>query len=214
MLPLLAERVEASAAAKVAFLTIVGHEFVTPPAPEVETPCNDIVPICPTGFGVDPATRTCVECTSDVVVDWTDVACFTLSSVPISSQSSAGDTCPEQFWVEVRNLTSRPPGTSFKAHVRLSLPQPACDGTKVAIGLYGRQPSGTHTEFDTSNSIASYLPEFECSLQEDGTSQSGTSIPVSNLDAGDALRIWTVIDPDVGDEAAHLRMLTTNDCPN
>lgn len=212
LLPLLSERIEASAAAKVAFLTLVGHEFVEPPPPQVQTPCNEIVPLCPTGFGVDPATRTCVECSSDVVIDWANVGCFGTTTVPISSQSSTSDTCPDQFWVEVRNLTSRPNDVFGATALLQSVPEPTCGGTKVAIGIYERQLNGGHTEQDTSNSLASYSSGCAGNCAEGCFAQDGASLPISFLDTGDIVRVWTVIDPDVGAGAAQLQLSTGTHC--
>ena len=206
MVPLLAERIEASAAAKLAFLTLVGHEFVTPPAPDAETPCSDIVPICPTGFGVDPATNTCVECASDIGLDWANLVCYASISGGILPDSGANDMCPDQHWAVAHNLSTWPSSALFQFIVDLdSVPQAACDGRRVTVEVYDRLSNGKHVEIQTINTMASYSIQQGCTLQD------SVSLPISSLGAG-SVRIRTTITPDVGAAIPGFSMRVANAC--
>ncbi|HEY3493116.1 MAG TPA: hypothetical protein VGK73_00465, partial [Polyangiaceae bacterium] len=74
---------------------------------------------CPFGTAADAATNTCVFCEPDSVVDWATTAlCGQTVSRTVSRNGASGDHCPNDAWLEVRNIASGPIAgnyTTFRA---------------------------------------------------------------------------------------------------
>lgn len=134
-----------------------------------------------------------------------------MAGIPITSASSSGDTCPDQFWAEVRNLTSEPPGTVMTVSVEFDRPSASCGGTEVALGLYDRDSNGTHSQLDTAQGGSSYSSGCAGSCAT-GCFSPQASVSSAALDAGDVVRIWTVLDPEVEDGDAALRVAVPGGC--
>jgi len=74
------------------------------------------------------SSNTCTDCSADATVDWRSLADSCPSeglAVPIAS--SAVDTCPDQFWLEVTNIDD--------AMLRAELDDVTFDGLTVTVGV-------------------------------------------------------------------------------
>jgi hypothetical protein len=69
---------------------------------------------CPFGQAADVATNTCVFCEADAVVDWAGTGtCSQTQYVTVGVNAVSGDHCPNDGWLEVRNIASGPYGSNY-----------------------------------------------------------------------------------------------------
>lgn len=116
---------------------------------------------CGFGQAADAASNTCVFCEPDVIVDWaTTTTCGQNKFVNVGINGVAGDHCPNDAWLEVRNIASGPFGsnyTTFKAANYFSpdiATQATCQASTSSIKVNHRSGTSLITDLSVSGTGA------------------------------------------------------------
>jgi hypothetical protein len=174
-------------------------------------------PACGAGEAVDSTTNTCIECKADAVVDWNDASCIQAMTVGVEPNAGPNDNCPDEFWLEVRNA-NQTPATSSAFRVDLSLSpsvtQAQCPSTVGAVSIYEQLAHGVHVARASSVETAFYQPECGGFCVAGCYMPDGPSVPRSEVQSGDVLRVTTNVEPSVSvsDADLVLRWVNGYDC--
>ena len=109
---------------------------------------------CWPGEIADRATNRCVRCPFDAVVDWAaEDECSPMRTVPFAPDAAPGDLCPEEFWVEVKNLG----GQALRAKVTGEATELGCGVLPATVEVYDNLPD----LWDRANGTGIW---FECEI--------------------------------------------------